>query len=85
MASSDPAVAAAERVRCEGAYLIAESAAREALAPVRELHSKADCDDAECGEECRYGFPMCAGCLEPWPCDTARLVYTTEELNRDGE
>ncbi|TWS25609.1 hypothetical protein FK530_22855 [Tsukamurella conjunctivitidis] len=55
-------------------------AAREALAPLRELHSKADCDDAECGEECRYGFPMCAGCLEPWPCDTARLIYPEEEL-----
>lgn len=87
----DPAVEAAKRAARPfnvspyiGPGRFALYGAREALAPLRELHDKTDCADPVCGKECRYGFPMCAGCLEPWPCATARLIYTTEELS-DGE
>ncbi|ACI06458.1 hypothetical protein GUMBALL_84 [Mycobacterium phage Gumball] len=47
-------------------------AAREALKPIRELHYPEPDDRA----------PFCPECLVEWPCDTAKLVYTTEELER---
>lgn len=58
-------------------FLLAEvdrTRGREALEPVRELH--------------RYEFirmkndslERCAGCHDYWPCATARLIYTSEEL-----
>lgn len=43
-------------------------AANEALAPIRKLHRPAPSDD------------LCIVCCY-WPCATARLIYTTEELN----
>lgn len=53
--------------------------AREALAPLRELHRPFT----------RTGYPgadgrtVCNHCLGPidWPCATARLVYPAQELN----
>lgn len=53
------------------------AAAREALKPIRQLH---------------YGIygalgdqAFCVSCWSPngptaWPCDTAKLIYTAEEL-----
>ncbi len=52
-------------------------AAREALAPLRELHHKGD----------EQGELVCVYCMGhdgwhlDWPCDTARLIYSTEELS----
>lgn len=71
---TDPAVAAAERVTqprgipwAVGPGRYALHGAREALAPIRELHRP---DDSA----------VCAGCDMPWPCATAHLAYTTDEL-----
>lgn len=48
-------------------------AAREALAPLRELH-KLTVDE--------YGRPgrICDDCECDWPCGTAKLIYRTDEL-----
>lgn len=75
----DPALEAAERAlvatRGHGHSTVCELAsAREALKPIRDLH--------------RYEFirmkndslERCSGCRDYWPCPTARLVYTSEEL-----
>ena len=92
---SDPAVEAARRAWAgstvapypESIYAtqLMESAAREALTPIRELHKPTvaygfagEVDDTYC-ESCAkevYGDLM----YQQWPCATARLVYTTEEL-----
>lgn len=72
---SDPAIEAAQRAL--NAYAVsatclnsAVAAAREALKPIRKLHSKADMP---------WGAPYCLHCKAIWPCATARLVYSTEE------
>ncbi|BBY78911.1 hypothetical protein H7I53_18135 [Mycolicibacterium pulveris] len=60
--------------------------AREALKPIRELHKPiwGNCGHMCCsGEECRMRTRVCGHDYDEWPCDTAKLVYTTEEL--DGE
>ena len=78
---TDPAIEAAQRhvytlpfeSRLDGADLVA--AAREALAPIRELHRRNDRGE-------------CSHCISPqdaawgaiWPCETARLVYPEDEL-----
>jgi len=78
---SDPAVEAARRYaatlaygfhsRLTGADLI--FAAREALAPLRELHKpRVRCCD-ECGR-------ICDECEFDWPCETAKLIYREDEL-----
>ncbi|QWT30292.1 hypothetical protein OLP41_gp005 [Mycobacterium phage I3] len=74
---SDPAEEAAQRaMRKVHDYprpnhdLIA--AAREALKPIRELHYKVP--------DGRY--PKCSTCEYDWPCATAYLIYTTEELEQ---
>lgn len=88
---SDPAILAAQRAidgphgvaaaRDEHAAPLAVDAAREALAPIRDLHkpSANHCDahanDSACCAEC-------IECGQLWPCDTARLIYTSEELNQ---
>ena len=71
------------------------SAAREALAPIRELHRRNRPDDGYCQGYCAsgYGFldSWCVECSDQsgreygtaWPCDTARLIYTSEELTND--
>ena len=84
---SDPAVEAAARAFAQiedddltyaserdKTALIA--AAREALAPIRELHKRAYLNDNpyepaewDCGE-----------CETHWPCATAKLIYPSEEL-----
>jgi hypothetical protein len=54
--------------------------AREALGPIRELH-KMIVD--ECGNvRCKTGgvHRVCAHDWDEWPCDTAKLIYSTEEL-----
>lgn len=54
---------------------MAEKGAREALAPIRRLHKPSD-DNCQC---CRH----CVECGQigmGWPCDTAKLIYTTSEL-----
>ncbi len=113
---SDPAVEAARRVLDEWVNdtwnasrdFVAEAAAREALAPLRELHKPvqavhswgeperlvprcpeclgragvhpcgcwADVDIQFACSTCRYR----SGRHEDWPCPTAKLIYTTEEL-----
>lgn len=69
----------------------AAESAREALASVRELHQRGDrCRCCAGWDEMnkpivRY---VCTGCTpgaphyHHWPCATALLVYTAEELNR---
>lgn len=85
---SDPAIEAAQRawhaeddgphdgfVRA-GRLVVA---AREALKPIRELHVPvihADEHTSERWAECRE----CLGAY--WPCETAKLIYTSEELAR---
>lgn len=81
---SDPAVEAAQRA-CSS-YLHSrrtgnpdvdhprrclEAAAREALGPIRDLHRP---------EPYAQGPDYCMGCDSKWPCETAKLAYTTEEL-----
>lgn len=78
--ASNPAVAAADfawtlttmrgiRNPEETSFLQSIEAARQALAPVRELHKPT----TGMG---RY----CPGCLCVWPCPTARLIYAIHEL-----
>ncbi|QOC55828.1 hypothetical protein SEA_JORGENSEN_69 [Mycobacterium phage Jorgensen] len=57
--------------------------AREVLKPIRELHRPrwSNCINACCsGEDCRLRDRVCEHCEVDWPCDTAKLIYTTEEL-----
>ncbi|AEJ93022.1 hypothetical protein FDI16_gp047 [Mycobacterium phage Shauna1] len=61
------------------------AAAREALEPIRELHHPrwSNCINACCsGEDCRLRDRVCEHCEVDWPCDTAKLIYTSEELER---
>jgi len=78
---TDPAVEAANRVgktlpygffsKLTSSDLIA--AAREALAPLKELHKRVT-DDG--------GRPGCATCgwVDGWPCSTAEHLYREDEL-----
>lgn len=73
---SDPAIEAAQRAlvatRGHGNSTICEiAAAREALKPIRELHTP---------KAALFAGVACAECRNEWPCDTAKLIYTTEEL-----
>ncbi|WP_336670689.1 hypothetical protein [Tsukamurella sp. USMM236] len=81
MTASDPAVAAAFRVAEDwgGPYDIGAGveAAREALAPLRELHKPtSDYSGASVCDHCLGDDTLSA----PWPCATAKLVYPPEEL-----
>ncbi|OBK04042.1 hypothetical protein A5637_13250 [Mycolicibacterium fortuitum] len=62
----------------ENPWLTAKRSAREALKPIRELHKPAvvRSPDDEQWTECT----SCYGAH--WPCDTAKLIYTTEELDQ---
>ena len=78
---TDPAVEAAKRVGKTLPYGFSSKlypsdlllAAREALAPLRELHKQATDE---------YGCPwlICSDCDHNWPCPTAKLIYSDEEL-----
>lgn len=75
---SDPAAAAARRAlvtnRGHGNSTACEiDSAREALKPIRELHKQAYRVDSPEGMCCTHDGHR-------WPCPTARLVYSTEEL-----
>ena len=79
--TADPAVEAAQRaigkVQRSEPYRWAESGAREALAPLRELHFPVNQGD---------GVRFCSFCrsrdglLAPWPTVTDRLIYPESEL-----
>lgn len=76
---SDPAIVAAQRVS-EVAHmatppLIAVLAAREMAKPIRELHRPARFEVCDTG-------PFCPTCDIGWPCATAKLIYTSEELEQ---
>lgn len=86
MVNHDPAIEAARRAakslnasRVAGAYARVTTdtatAAREALAPIRELHTRGLVDNPYYDNEYE-----CVECMDPWPCATAKLIYTTEEL-----
>lgn len=80
---SDPAVEAAQRAhdRLTDGMCTASlerhriTAAREALAPIRELHRVGLTDNPYYDND-----KECIECREDWPCATARLVYPSEEL-----
>ena len=80
----DPAVEAAERVRRRylagpgkpwSTQAVAEDAAREALAPIRELHKPTSNGTP------RHPEPYCVGCADEWPCQTAKLIYSSSEVS----
>ncbi len=69
---TDPAVEAARRAGMTEfpprSRVLAMNAAREALAPLKELHLIST-------------YPgICQECHHDWPCPTARLIYREDEL-----
>lgn len=90
--SGDPAIDAAHKAIVFQPYpnqyltgsTLATFAAREALKPIRALHSpgeKCTC----CWGHYEDGSPvpkrrMCMACGVHWPCATAKLAFTSEEL-----
>lgn len=80
--TADPAVEAAQRVwepwwALPGSEGKLTEAAREALAPIRELHRPHETNDPRSPHDV-----VCNHCLGPkkWPCPTARLIYPESEL-----
>jgi hypothetical protein len=82
---NDPAIEAARRAYVArngnlGVLMIDVAVAREALNPLRGLHSpfKRDYPGGD-------GRVVCNHCLGPvdWPCSTARLVYAEDELAQE--
>ena len=73
---SDVEVAVARAEGAEVAWTDTITERDEALAPIRELH-RLD-KELSCGDGC---CDTCE-CGHPWPCDTALLIYTSEELNQ---
>ncbi|MGB3707622.1 hypothetical protein [Gordonia sp. (in: high G+C Gram-positive bacteria)] len=87
----DPVAEAAARAvdKDPNVYTLdAKAGAREALAPIRELHKPMTADERESrwlswwrdddGDICRECTSSWA--VAQWPCPTAKLCYTTEEL-----
>lgn len=82
---TDPAIEAAQRqaeksrlvsgliIPSESTHEFGVLTAREALKPIRELHYP-----REGSVSAMYPDPLC-NCGDDWPCDTAKLIYTTEE------
>lgn len=59
------------------------ASAREALAPIRELHRKRTAGgEAYCGECCHMIGDDMDLTYQPWPCATAEQAFTSEELTR---
>lgn len=56
-----------------------EAAAREALAPIKELHRPLDRSNLPYSVDNRV---VCNHCLGPidWPCPTSLLIYSSDEL-----
>jgi len=82
---SDPAIDAAQRAlvatRGHGNSTVCEiEAAREALKPMRELHHPVTRDDGAMGCDHCWNCPYDTN--ELWPCHTAYLAYSTEELEQ---
>ncbi len=78
---SDPAVDAANRVwqsDADPTVLPSVAAAREALKPLRDLHKPVDRGDGTKG--CNHCWDCYDDYPKEWPCDTAELIYSTEEL-----
>jgi hypothetical protein len=82
---SDPAVEAAQRAICKryGGPVFQPgerdlNVAREALAPIRDLHRKVSKRNGWSG----HYEDVCLHCQNDnvWPCDTARLIYPSEDL-----
>lgn len=71
----DPAIEAAQRAAQlePPIWGLATVAAREMAAPLRDLHKPYSPLWPE-------GVTDCDHCETPWPCDTAKLIYSTEEL-----
>ncbi|WVX88133.1 hypothetical protein SEA_LITNINMCQUEEN_77 [Gordonia phage LitninMcQueen] len=95
--SGDPAIAAAQRAwdaRYEGRMVSAVdsaahngvgaltiAAAREALAPLRELHKPI----AMCGVIVCIHCRTATGASASWPCSSAALLYSSSELEGDSD
>lgn len=88
--STDPAIGAAQRAWAAGAVpwdkggseeAAAVAAAREALDPIRALH-RPTCELG--GDKCPHlpgcTLSVCANCGDDWPCVTALVCYSSEEL-----
>ncbi|UTN91539.1 hypothetical protein SEA_PERIWINKLE_85 [Gordonia phage Periwinkle] len=71
--SGDPAIAAWERSAAKTSPLDALAAAREMAAPVRKLHIQSTRIPSA-------DYRRCITCHTSWPCDTARLLYSSSEL-----
>ncbi|QAU06599.1 hypothetical protein SEA_WILLIAMBOONE_96 [Gordonia phage WilliamBoone] len=87
---SDPAVEAARRAWAKGPCNDIEfrehedglwspnamvTTAREVLAPLRNLHKLAPYALSNPNPA-----PFCLDCDQDWPCDTAKLIYSEDEL-----
>lgn len=80
--TSDPAVQAAQRARMDGRsnHVQRVAAAREALKPIRELHKPVETYAKDGSIGCDHCWDCRNDINEPWPCDTAKLIYSAEEL-----
>lgn len=82
---TDPAIKAAQRVelprQVEHHRVAAVQGAREALKPIRELHKPGPISRLSTAWMVG-GTAECTTCRRDWPCSTARLIYTTEELDQ---
>lgn len=89
---SDPAVEAAQRAWVGNVSAPAFDApsdqnywmviaAREALKPIRELHKPITMCGVSCCQRCRAMNGAAVG----WPCETAKLAYTADELRPGRE
>ena len=89
----DPAVEAARRMMVKARLMEPEwtpspgavGAAREALAPIRELHRPMTADEQVDSWPGWIRGDLCAECTSDdtpamWPCPTAKLAYPSEEL-----
>lgn len=88
---SDPSIAAAQRAWDEGgqghgfphateADLMID-AARQMAAPVRKLHKPI----AMCGVTVCIHCRTATGASASWPCSSARLLYSSSELEGDSD
>lgn len=95
---TDPAIEAAQRAWADGPDEVAsipyrpgetglwtpeamEAATREALKPIRKLHKPGPISRLSTAWMVG-GAAECTTCRRDWPCSTARLIYTSEELCR---